>query len=176
MHHREGVQRGQAPRDKLDYHVERRARTIRPDRSKRLAVSLAGNPSRAWSAAFRSTASRPDRLEGQPSWLSWPMRPSPLPRCAPRRSFWPSLLLAMPVKSRTATVFPVLPPDRLGTYARWRRLMVTQSLQDMAPARPASRSRRFSICSMNSRRWGTWLWSNGQFLGAGPWPRVCSRA
>ncbi|AGI10517.1 type IV secretory system conjugative DNA transfer family protein [Xanthomonas citri] len=38
------------------------------------------------------------------------------------------------LKSRTATVFLVLPPDRLGTYARWLRLMVTQSLQDMARA------------------------------------------
>ena len=36
------------------------------------------------------------------------------------------------LKSRTATVFLVLPPDRIGTYARWLRLMVTQSLQDMA--------------------------------------------
>jgi type IV secretion system protein VirD4 len=35
------------------------------------------------------------------------------------------------LKSRTATVFLVLPPDRLSTYARWLRLMVTQSLQDM---------------------------------------------
>lgn len=36
------------------------------------------------------------------------------------------------LKSRVATVFLVLPPDRLGTYARWLRLMLTQSLQDMA--------------------------------------------
>lgn len=38
-----------------------------------------------------------------------------------------------------ATVFLVLPPDRLGTYARWLRLMVTQSLQEMArtPGKPA---------------------------------------
>ena len=36
------------------------------------------------------------------------------------------------LKSRTATVFLVLPPDRLSTYARWLRLMVSQSLQDMA--------------------------------------------
>jgi type IV secretion system protein VirD4 len=48
------------------------------------------------------------------------------------------------LKTRTATVFLVLPPDRLGAYARWLRLMVTQSLQDMArtavrpPARPAA--------------------------------------
>jgi type IV secretion system protein VirD4 len=42
------------------------------------------------------------------------------------------------LKSRVATVFLVLPPDRLGAYARWLRLMVTQSLQDMArnPAKP----------------------------------------
>ena len=44
------------------------------------------------------------------------------------------------LKSRIATVFLVLPPDRLGTYARWLRLMVTQSLQDMAraPGKPAA--------------------------------------
>ena len=36
------------------------------------------------------------------------------------------------LKVETATVFLVLPPDRLGPYARWLRLMVTQSLQDMA--------------------------------------------
>ena len=38
------------------------------------------------------------------------------------------------LKSRVATVFLVLPPDRLATYARWLRLMLTQSLQDMARA------------------------------------------
>jgi type IV secretion system protein VirD4 len=38
------------------------------------------------------------------------------------------------LKARTATVFLILPPDRLTTYARWLRLMVTQSLQDMARA------------------------------------------
>ena len=44
------------------------------------------------------------------------------------------------LKSRIATVFLVLPPDRLGTYARWLRLMVTQSLQDMArtPGKPVA--------------------------------------
>ena len=44
------------------------------------------------------------------------------------------------LKADTATVFLVLPPDRLGAYARWLRLMVTQSLQDMAraPERPAA--------------------------------------
>jgi type IV secretion system protein VirD4 len=44
------------------------------------------------------------------------------------------------LKTSTATVFLVLPPDRLGAYARWLRLMVTQSLQDMArvPAKPAA--------------------------------------
>lgn len=36
------------------------------------------------------------------------------------------------LKIKTATVFLVLPPDRLNTYARWLRLMVTQSLTDMA--------------------------------------------
>ena len=38
------------------------------------------------------------------------------------------------LKAEVATVFLVLPPDRLGAYARWLRLMVTQSLQDMARA------------------------------------------
>jgi len=42
------------------------------------------------------------------------------------------------LKTQTATVFLVLPPDRLETYARWLRLMVTQSLLEMArsPAKP----------------------------------------
>jgi len=40
------------------------------------------------------------------------------------------------LRRRTGTVFLALPPDRIGTYARWLRLMVTQSLQDLirAPA------------------------------------------
>ncbi len=39
-----------------------------------------------------------------------------------------------------ATVFLALPPDRIATYARWLRLMVTQSLQELirAPGRPAA--------------------------------------
>ncbi|RVL27239.1 hypothetical protein CN069_28995 [Sinorhizobium meliloti] len=42
------------------------------------------------------------------------------------------------LKKRTATVFLVLPPDRLSSYSRWLRLIVTQSLIDMArdPAKP----------------------------------------
>ncbi|WP_037426437.1 type IV secretory system conjugative DNA transfer family protein [Sinorhizobium sp. CCBAU 05631] len=42
------------------------------------------------------------------------------------------------LKKRTATVFLVLPPDRLSTYSRWLRLIITQSLLDMArdPAKP----------------------------------------
>ncbi len=36
------------------------------------------------------------------------------------------------LKRRTATVFLVLPPDRLAAYSRWLRLMVTRSLSDMA--------------------------------------------
>lgn len=36
------------------------------------------------------------------------------------------------LKSRSVTVFLVLPPDRLGPYARWLRLLVTQSLSDLA--------------------------------------------
>jgi type IV secretion system protein VirD4 len=36
------------------------------------------------------------------------------------------------LKHRSTTVFYVLPPDRLSTYSRWLRLLVTQSLTDMA--------------------------------------------
>ena len=36
------------------------------------------------------------------------------------------------LKRRTATIFLVLPPDRLATYARWLRLVLTRSLADMA--------------------------------------------
>ncbi|KQR29886.1 conjugal transfer protein TraG [Rhizobium sp. Leaf155] len=35
------------------------------------------------------------------------------------------------LKQRTQSVFLVLPPDRLGTYARWLRLMISQSLTEM---------------------------------------------
>ncbi len=35
------------------------------------------------------------------------------------------------LKRQVTTVFLVLPPDRLDTYARWLRLLVTQSLTDM---------------------------------------------
>jgi len=43
------------------------------------------------------------------------------------------------LKRRNVTVFLVLPPDRLSTYSRWLRLLVSQSLTDMArdPAKPA---------------------------------------
>jgi len=42
------------------------------------------------------------------------------------------------LKTQIATIFLVLPPDRLNTYSRWLRLLVTQSLIDMArtPALP----------------------------------------
>ena len=45
------------------------------------------------------------------------------------------------LKHNNATVFLVLPPDRLSTYSRWLRLLITPSLTDMArapdtPARP----------------------------------------
>ncbi|MDE2110193.1 MAG: type IV secretory system conjugative DNA transfer family protein [Alphaproteobacteria bacterium] len=42
------------------------------------------------------------------------------------------------LKVRPSTVFLVLPPDRITTYARWLRLMVSQSLQDMARAAGAA--------------------------------------
>ena len=41
------------------------------------------------------------------------------------------------VKARPTTVYLVLPPDRLATYARWLRLMLAQGLTDLARA-PAS--------------------------------------
>ncbi|OKP64858.1 conjugal transfer protein TraG [Ensifer adhaerens] len=42
------------------------------------------------------------------------------------------------LKRRNTTVFLVLPPDRLSTYSRWLRLLVTQSLLEMArdPSKP----------------------------------------
>src|SRR5690606_34447431 len=42
------------------------------------------------------------------------------------------------LKRRNVSVFLVLPPDRLSTYSRWLRLLVSQSLTDMArdPATP----------------------------------------
>jgi len=36
------------------------------------------------------------------------------------------------LKRSTVTVFLVLPPDRIDAYSRWLRLMVTQSITDMA--------------------------------------------
>jgi type IV secretion system protein VirD4 len=54
------------------------------------------------------------------------------------------------LKRRNATVFLVLPPDRLATYSRWLRLLVAQSLTDMARDRPPSRPCRSSTCSMSS--------------------------
>lgn len=43
------------------------------------------------------------------------------------------------LKRRNVSVFLVLPPDRLSTYSRWLRLLVAQSLTDMArdPGKPA---------------------------------------
>ncbi|GHD21355.1 type IV secretory system conjugative DNA transfer family protein [Tianweitania populi] len=42
------------------------------------------------------------------------------------------------LKRRNVSVFLVLPPDRLATYSRWLRLLVSQSLIDMArdPSKP----------------------------------------
>jgi type IV secretion system protein VirD4 len=75
------------------------------------------------------------------------------------------------LKSGTATVFLVLPPDRLGAYARWLRLMVTQSLQDMArvPAKPAARC---FTSSMNLQHSAISRRSNGPWAS---WPvTACS--
>jgi type IV secretion system protein VirD4 len=42
------------------------------------------------------------------------------------------------LKNKVASVFLILPPDRLDTYARWLRLLLAQSLSEMArsPAKP----------------------------------------
>jgi type IV secretion system protein VirD4 len=44
------------------------------------------------------------------------------------------------LKEGKATVFLVLPPERLDAYSRWLRLMVAQAIHDLArtPARPAA--------------------------------------
>ena len=44
------------------------------------------------------------------------------------------------LNARTATVFLVLPPDRISTYSRWLRLMVAQALSELArsAARPSA--------------------------------------
>jgi type IV secretion system protein VirD4 len=44
------------------------------------------------------------------------------------------------LKKAKATVFLVLPPERLDAYSRWLRLMVAQAIHDLArsPARPAT--------------------------------------
>src|SRR4051812_32690915 len=44
------------------------------------------------------------------------------------------------LKAQTATVFLVLPPDRLYAYSRWLRLLVAQAITDMArsPVQPPS--------------------------------------
>ena len=59
------------------------------------------------------------------------------------------------LKKSTATVFLVLPPDRLSTYSRWLRLFVTQSLLDMA-RESAKPKRQCSICSMSSPPSAIW--------------------
>ena len=41
------------------------------------------------------------------------------------------------LKDTTITVFLCLPPDRLDTYARWLRLLVSQAVTDMARSPPA---------------------------------------
>jgi type IV secretion system protein VirD4 len=42
------------------------------------------------------------------------------------------------LRERGGTVFLALPPDRIATYARWLRLMVTQSLQNLIRTAPQS--------------------------------------
>jgi type IV secretion system protein VirD4 len=44
------------------------------------------------------------------------------------------------LRTGTATVFLVLPPDRLAAYARWLRLLVAQAIQELAraPQRPGT--------------------------------------
>jgi type IV secretion system protein VirD4 len=52
------------------------------------------------------------------------------------------------LKRNNATIFLVLPPDRISTYSRWLRLLITQSLTDMARD-PASPTRLCSTCWTN---------------------------
>ena len=44
------------------------------------------------------------------------------------------------LRNGTATVFLVLPPDRLAAYARWLRLLVAQAIQELArtPQKPST--------------------------------------
>ena len=74
------------------------------------------------------------------------------------------------LKRRNVSVFLVLPPDRLATYSRWLRLLIAQSLTDMA-AIPPSRPCRFSTCWMNSPPSATWLPSNAPWAS---WPATAS--
>jgi type IV secretion system protein VirD4 len=53
------------------------------------------------------------------------------------------------LKSEKATVFLVLPPDRLAAYSRWLRLLISQSLIEMARFSPSSVS--FAPVSSASR-------------------------
>jgi len=56
------------------------------------------------------------------------------------------------VKARATTVYLVLPPDRLATYARWLRLMLAQGLTELARA-PASPNVPCCSCSTSSQHW-----------------------
>ena len=59
------------------------------------------------------------------------------------------------LKRQVATVFLVLPPDRLSTYSRWLRLLISQSLTDMARTPTPTTNPlivRCSTCSTSSPR------------------------
>lgn len=60
------------------------------------------------------------------------------------------------LKRATGSVFLVLPPDRLGAYARWLRLMINQSLMEMArghgvvtTAQMAANGNRLALANRN---------------------------
>jgi type IV secretion system protein VirD4 len=49
------------------------------------------------------------------------------------------------LQSELTTVFVVLPPDRLGTHARWLRLLVVQAINELARSNPERNVPRHSV-------------------------------
>ena len=49
------------------------------------------------------------------------------------------------LQSQLTTVFVVLPPDRLGTHARWLRLLVVQAINELARSSPGRNVPRHSV-------------------------------
>ena len=49
------------------------------------------------------------------------------------------------LQNELTTVFVVLPPDRLGTHARWLRLLVVQAINELARSNPGRSVPRHSV-------------------------------